>query len=302
MEELARAVVSLVTDAYPDSRTAGVLGTHREGNGIVIDREGRILTVGYLVLDAQRVRVLRFDGREFPATVLGYDVDSGLGLVQAQAPLGLEPLVLGDSSRLAVDDPVLLLNSGGLEAARAGTVVSRRTFAAYWEYMVEAAIFTVPPQRDFAGAALLDRDLRVVGVGSLLVQNAASEGLAMAGNLFVPIDRVKPVLRDLVEAGRPRAKARPWLGVNVAEQFGRVIVTRITPGGPARESGLQPGDIILEVDGHKVDGLESFYRQLWGLGPAGIVVKLKLLQRNDVVRIAVTTRDRYSQYRTPPRP
>jgi S1-C subfamily serine protease len=301
LEEMARAVVGVVADIDPTSRTAGVLGTHREGNGVVIDRDGRVLTIGYLILEASDVRVVRYDGQDFPARVLGYDADSGLGLVQVQGALELEPLALGESAGLSVQDPVLMLTRQGLEGAATATVVSRRTFAGYWEYLLENAIYTAPPQGDYAGAALLDRDLRLVGIGSLFVQNAAAESVALPGNLFVPIDRLKPVLRDLVETGRPRAHPRPWLGLNVAEQFGRVIVTRVTSHGPASEAGLQPGDLILEVSGHKVEGIADFYRQLWASGDAGVVVKLRLLQRNDLVRIAVSSRDRYGHYRTVPR-
>lgn len=301
LEDVAHSVLGLAAEIPPEARTAGALGTHREGNGVVIDGEGRVLTIGYLVLEAEQVRLTRYDGKEFAAHLLGYDADSGLAIVQAIGKLDVTPIPMGDASTLDVQDPVLVLTRSGLDAARSATVVSRRTFAGYWEYLLEGAIFTVPPERDYAGAALIDRDLRLVGIGSLYVENAAAEHLPLPGNLFVPADRVKTVFTDLVEAGRPRSRPRPWLGVNVAEQFGRVIVTRVTPHGPARESGLRPGDIILEVGGHKVEDVESFYRQLWSQGEAGVEVRLKLLQRSDIVRIAVTTRDRYGHYRSPRR-
>ena len=301
LEELARAVVGISAEIDPASRTAAALGTHREGNGVVIDREGHVLTIGYLILEANEVHVQRYDGKDFPARVLGYDADSGLGLLQVMGAMELVPMTLGESASLSVQDPVLMLTRQGLEGAATATVVSRRTFAGYWEYLLENAIYTAPPQGDYAGAALLDRDLRLVGIGSLFVQNAAAESVTLPGNLFVPIDRLKPVLKDLVETGRPRSHSRPWLGVNVAEQFGRVIVTRVTSHGPASEAGLQPGDIILEVAGKKVEGVENFYRQLWATGAAGVVVKLKLLQRSDVVQIAVPSRDRYGHYSMIPR-
>jgi serine protease Do len=302
LEELAEAVVGITAEIPADARTAGILGTHREGSGIVIDPDGRIVTIGYLVLEAGEVSVTRYDGRTVAARVLGYDEDSGLALVQSDKPLELRPLALGDSGRLAVSDPVLILTRGGIEDAHTAQVVSRRTFAAYWEYLLERAIFTAPPRRDYAGAALLDQQLRLVGVGSLLVQNAAGPDVELPGNLFVPINRLKPVLADLIATGRPGGKPRPWLGISVAEQFGRVLVTRVTQGGPASEAGLQPGDLILEVAGHKVQGLEDFYRQLWALGPAGVAVPLRLLQRAELVRIAVHSGDRYAHYHLTLRP
>jgi S1-C subfamily serine protease len=300
LDELARSVLAVSAEIYPEARTAGVLGVHREGSGVVIDREGRVLTIGYLILEAETVHLRRDDGRVIPARVLGYDADSGLGLVQALAPLELEPIALGDSKALGVEAPVLMLSRSGAEDAHAAIVVSRRTFTGFWEYLLEDAIFTSPPQRDYAGAALLDQDLRLVGIGSLFVENAAEEAVTLPGNVFVPINRLKPVLKDLVANGRPPTH-RPWLGVNVAEQFGRVIVMRVTPHGPAGDAGLEPGDIILELAGNKVDGVEHFYRQLWALGDAGIVVKLKLLQRSDIVRLSVSTRDRYAHYHMPAR-
>lgn len=301
LEQLTRAVVGLTAEVPPRSRTAGVLGTHREGNGVVIDDQGRVLTIGYLVLEASQVHVTRHDGKRFPAQVLGYDAASGLGLLQVVGSLELEPLPLGDSSTLGVRDPVLVLTRKGATAVHSATVASRRNFAGYWEYLLEDAIYTTPPWGDYAGAALLDRDLRLVGIGSLYVENAAGEDFRLPGNLFVPIARLAPVKRDLVEVGRPRTRARPWMGVNVAEQFGRVVITRVTAQGPAREAGLAPGDIILEVDGGKVRGLEDFYRKLWGLGDAGVVVRLRVLQRNDLVTLRVATRDRYGHYRMPQR-
>jgi serine protease Do len=301
LEQLTDAVLGVVAEIPPQAATAAYLGTHREGSGIVIDADGRVVTIGYLVLEAEQVHLIRADGRQLPARVLGYDADSGLGLLQASAPLDVQPMALGDSARLAVGDPVLILTRGGIADAHTASVSSRRDFAAYWEYLLERAIFTTPPRRDYAGAALLDTELRLVGIGSLLVENAATESGSLPGNVFVPIDRLKPVLHDLVEAGRPRTRPRPWLGVSVAEQFGRVIVTRVVPGGPAQGAGLHAGDIILEVAGHKVGGLEEFYRQVWALGSAGVSVRLKLLQRADLVRIDVPSGDRYAHYHLAPR-
>jgi S1-C subfamily serine protease len=301
LEELSHAVVALSAEIDPSSRTAAVLGTHREGNGAVIDRDGRVLTIGYLILEANEVHVTRYDGRDFPARVLGYDEASGLALLQTQVPLGVEPLALAESKGLAVQSPVLMLTGKGLQEAGAAQVVSRRTFAGYWEYLLEDAIFTAPAQGNYAGAALLDQELRLVGIGSLFVQNAAGEDVPLPGNMFVPVDQVRPVLRDLVETGRPRTRPRPWLGVNVAEQFGRVIVTRVTSRSPASTAGLKPGDIILQVAGHKIEGIESFYRQLWASGAAGVKVPLVLLQRSDVVHIAVPSQDRYGHYGMVPR-
>ncbi|HKJ00540.1 MAG TPA: S1C family serine protease [bacterium] len=301
LDELTQSVVGIAADIPTGARTAPILGTHREGSGVVIDTDGHVVTIGYLILEARSVHLTRYDGRRVPARVAGYDEASGLGLVQAIGPLGLKPLEMGTSSALDVTDPVLVLSRGGAADAHTAHVISRDDFPAYWEYLLERAIFTAPPHGDFAGAALLDQHLRLVGIGSLALETAAPGHPSLPANLFVPIDRLKPVLRDLVETGRPRRAPRPWLGVTLAEQFGRVIVTRVTEDGPAQAAGVQPGDLILEVAGKKVEGLEDFYHKLWALGAAGVVVRLKVLQRSDLMRIDVHSGNRYEHYRLTPR-
>lgn len=297
-EELAAAVVSLRAEIPPSARTAGFLGTRREGSGVLIGPDQLILTIGYLILEAERVHVADRNNRPVPAEVVGYDSETGFGLVRAKAPLGGTPLPLGDSSTLKEQDPVLVVSKGGTEGIRTAVVVSRRTFAGYWEYLLDRAIFTAPPHSEFAGAALIDGNFQLVGIGSLFVKDSPRPGLDVPGNLFIPINRLKPILSAMVRTGRPGSQPRPWLGLSLGEQFGRVMVTRVSRGGPAERSGLQPGDIILEVDGRKVDGMETLYRVLWGLGDAGVVAEFKMLQGHEITRVSVTTEDRSLHYRT----
>lgn len=299
LDELAQAVLGVSADVPASAHTASILGTHREGSGAVIDTRGRVLTIGYLVLEASRVQLTRQDGRTFPARVLGYDEDSGLALLQAEGDLDVRPLILGQSGPLRVADAVLVLTRDGEDEARSAQVASRRPFVAYWEYLLEHAIYTVPPVHDYAGAALLDRNLNLVGIGSLQVKHAASDGVPLVGNVFVPIDRIKPVLRDLERTGQPGTPPRPWLGVTLTEQFGRVLVMHVVHGGPAAAAGLRPGDIILQVAGRKVGGLAHFYRRLWGLGPAGVRVPLELLHGSDMVHVEVDSGNRYAHYHLP---
>jgi len=295
-EELAQAVVALSADIPPSARTAAFLGTQRQGSGVVIDDKGLVLTIGYLILEAERVEVTTHQGDTVRAHVVGYDSQSGLGLVRAETPLKVSPLTLGDSTGVGEQSPVLVVGRQSDPPVRAAVVISRRTFAGYWEYLLEEAIFTVPPQRDYAGAALVDENLRLIGIGSLFVQDAAAKGIAYPGNMFVPTDQLKPVLSDMLRLGRPDRPSRPWLGVNVAEQFGRVIITRVTKDGPAGQAGLEQGDIVLDVAGTKVDTLESFFRALWTQGGAGVTVHLTMVQGNNVKQVAVTTRDRNQHY------
>ncbi|MEE8435706.1 MAG: S1C family serine protease [bacterium] len=297
LEEISRSLVHLRAEIPASARTAKFLGQRREGNGVVIGDKGLILTIGYLILEANRIEVVTHQGKTFPARVVGYDPNSGFGLLSANVPLGVPALALGDSNRLAVKDPALVITAGKEDPIGAVQVVSVRTFAGYWEYLLEGAIFVSPPRRNYAGAALVDKTFHLVGIGSLFVQDSLRKGGKLPGNMFVPINRIKPVLSALIRTGGPGTPPKPWLGVNVAEQFGRLIVTRVSRDGPASASGLAAGDIILEIAGKKVDTLERFFRELWRQGKPGVSVRLKVLQGNTVKSVSVKSRDRSLHYR-----
>jgi serine protease DegQ len=276
-----------------DARTAATLGTEREGSGAVIDHSGLILTIGYLILEANEVSVAGIGPEPVAADIVAYDHESGFGLLRAQRPLDVAPLALGDSSALRPRQPLLVVSRIGELDAGGVYVADRRVFAGYWEYMLEDAIFTTPPRADFGGAALIDQDGRLVGIGSLIVNDAGQEQRPIPGNMFVPIDQLKPIMGDLLANGRRSGPPRPWLGLSLEEHRGRVFVTRVTPDGPAARAGIQADDLILGVGGAPVDSLIGFYRKLWGLGDAGVVVPLDLLQGIETREMSVRSGDRY---------
>ena len=279
--EIAAAVVRLAAEIPSEARTAEALGTRREGNGILIDGDGLVLTIGYLIVEARAVRVRTGDGRAIPARVIGYDHESGFGLVRAEDQLPGPPLVLGVSAGIGPREPVALISSGPEPGAITGAcVVSRRTFAGYWEYLLDEAIFTTPPHDNWAGAALVGRDGRLAGVGSLMVNNAAADDRALPGNMFVPIDALASVFDDLLSHGRSRRPQRPWLGMFVAENLGRLIVSHLAPEGPAGSAGVVVGDIILSVGGQPVVSLADFLRN-------GVPVPLMLLSGTTVRELPV---------------
>ncbi len=286
------AVVGVRAEIYDDARTAGVLGTAREGSGVVIGGDGLVLTIGYIILEAERAELVLPSGDIVPAEVVAYDYDSGFGLLKALAPLGIEPVGLGASGRLAEEDQVLVASFGGPAATSAAYVVSRRDFAGYWEYLLPGAIFTAPPHRAFGGAALFGGDGRLLGIGSLAVGDAV-EGAGLPGNMFVPIDALKPILGELLENGRRGGPARPWLGLYTEELRGRLFVNRVAPEGPAAAAGLEEQDIVLGVAGKPVASQADFYRKVWALGAAGVEVPLTVLRGNQVAEIAVASGDRY---------
>ena len=296
-DELNAAIVKLKAFVQGDSRTAATLGTEREGTGTLIGGDGLIVTIGYLILEADRVE-LTAGGKKVPAEIVGYDHETGFGLVRALTKIAAKPLKLGDSSQVKVKDRVLAINHNGAGNARPALVVSRREFAGYWEYLLANAIFTAPPLMDWSGAALVDQEGRLVGVGSLIVNDPMEGGDIGPGNMFVPIDFLKPVMADLLTQGKPATPPKPWIGVNSEEVRGRLFVTRVSPGTPAEKAGLRKDDIILGVAGKPVATLAEFYKALWASGPAGGDVKLNVLQGIAPAEITVKSIDRYKWLKT----
>ncbi len=286
-----RAAVQVATTVPSDTRTAAFLGSRRSGNGVVIDGAGLVLTIGYLILEADTVTVTDSAGRQIPAEVVAYDFDTGFGLVRALAPLDAEALRLGESGALPVGAPLVAMGheaAGGLVPVK---LVDKREFAGYWEYLLDEALFTAPRHPGFGGAALLDAEGKLVGIGSLQVRNA--NGGEQPGNMFVPIDLLKPVLADMIAFGKAEGPRRPWLGLTGFEMGPGVFVHRVTSGGPAFEAGIRPGDVVVGVQGNRIRGLADFLRQLWAVGSAGTDVTLHVFRGRDRRSVIVTTADRY---------
>ena len=298
--ELLESVVQVSATIRRDGRTADTLGTEREGSGVVIDDSGLILTIGYLILEALEVNVAGAGPAPVPADIVAYDHESGFGLLRAHQPLGVKPLELGDSDALLPRQPLLVVSRIGDFDAAGVYVIDRRVFAGYWEYLLEDAIFTAPPRPDFGGAALIDEAGRLVGIGSLVVNDAGQLGRPIPGNMFVPINQLKPILGELLANGRRSDPPRPWLGVTLEEHRGRVFITRVTPEGPAAEAGVGADDLILGVAGAPVEGLIDFYRKLWDLGDAGVEVPLNLLQGMSPETVMVRSGDRYRYLKLDP--
>jgi S1-C subfamily serine protease len=289
LSDVLGAMVMVRSEVADDARTAGSLGTRRVGSGVVIDAEGLVLTIGYLILEAERTELVIPSGEAVEATVVGYDHDTGFGLVRAVRPLAIKPMRMGNSSDLAAGNPVVAVSIGP-RPITPGIVVARRPYAGYWEYLLEDAILTTPPHPQFGGAALVGVDGRLLGIGSLYI-NVAEEGQEpLPGNMFIPIDRLKPILADLIESGRSAQPQHPWLGLSTAEAGGRVLVRRVSPGGPAEKVGLKAGDVIVGVGGKRVDGLADFLRKVWAQGDPGAAIPLDVLHL-DAVDLAIKRYD-----------
>jgi S1-C subfamily serine protease len=289
LDDIVNAVVRVKTAIHPEGRTVGNLGREREGSGIVIDGNGLILTIGYLMVEAYAAEITTSDGRSWPANVVGYDNETGFGLLQSVGPLKVKPLPLGKAVDVKDHDPVVVANFEG--PARA-MVVAKREFAGSWEYLLDEAIFTAPPVQNWSGAALVSREGKLVGIGSLVVGDATGKQDNVPGNMFVPIDRLPPILGDLMADGRVSAPAKPWLGLNTEEVRGRLFVARVTPDGPAAKAGIERGDIILAVNGEAPKSLADFYRKIWAVGSAGTTIPLDVLHRSDKKRVDVKSINR----------
>jgi S1-C subfamily serine protease len=299
IEETLGAVVRVKMRALADARSNVTLGQAREGSGIVIE-PGYVLTIGYLVIEPDWIEVTAGTDKTLPATLAGYDHASGFGLLKVQGDLGVKPLALGDSKALAVREPVIVIPAGGRETASAAYVMSRRQFTGSWEYLLESAIFTAPPNTTWAGAALVSRDLKLVGVGSLIVRDTVEPGTPLPGNMFVPTDLLKPILDELKAQGRTKETPRPWLGLNTEVVQGRLFVTRVSPESPAQKAGLKQGDVVIGVAGAAVKTHAELYRKLWSLGAAGVEVPIKILQDGDVRDVRVKSIDRTEYFKTKP--
>ncbi|MGD8962660.1 MAG: S1C family serine protease [Desulfobacterales bacterium] len=292
-DNILNAIVKIKANIPGDAATARILGTEREGNGVIIDKRGHILTIGYLILEAEIIEIVKANGDQVKADFVAYDYQTGFGIIRAAEPLSIAPLRLGQSLRLKTGDPVLIAGFGGTEAVLGSRVVSRKEFAGYWEYLLEDAIYTSPPYTNYGGAALIDSNGQLLGIGSIFTRINV-EGLGVIPcNMSVPIDLLKPILTDLINTGRSSAPPQPFLGVHADEAHGRVFIIRVTPQGPAAKAGIKAGDVVVAVNQEPVKGLPQFFRRVWASGPAGVKVTLSVLQETQVREISVPTADRY---------
>ena len=291
----ALSVVKVRSKAVSNARSLRTLGPQREGSGVVIDSEGLVLTIGYLIIEAEVVDLMTTDGRSYPATVVGYDNATGFGLLRALRPLPVPPVQIGQSATVSDRELVLIVGYDGVAPAY---VVSRRQFVGYWEYLLAEAIYTAPATVNWSGAALLNREGKLLGIGSLVVGDAMGAGSQVPGNLFVPIDLLKPLLGDLLAKGRSSARPRPWIGVNTQEVQGNVIVTRVSPESPAEAAAIRAGDVIVGVAGQSLTGQADFYNKLWSRGAAGVDIVLDVIRNGRLEKIVVRSIDREAYSRT----
>lgn len=293
---LSQSVVALRSVIPDDAFTAPALGTIREGSGVVIREDGLLLTIGYLITEAEEIWLTRHDGHVVPGHALAYDQETGFGLVMPMAPLELPPVKFGDADAASVGSPVTLID--GLGKSVRSNIVAKQEFAGYWEYLLDEAIFIAPAHPSWGGAALFDAEGKLLGIGSLHLQMMMNGDRANI-NMVVPINILLPILDDLLTRGKVNKQPRPWLGAFSAESDGKVMVMSVTDIGPAAQAGLREGDIISEIQGGEIDGLADFYRKVWKSGPAGSEIPVRVLRNGREAWLRIKTADRNSFLRKP---
>lgn len=298
LERALSSVVGVSATVPPDAFTAQTLGTERAGSGVQI-QDGIVVTIGYLVTEAQSVWLMTGDGRAVQGHVLGYDQATGFGLVQALGRLDLPTLALGDSKAAGLGERVVVAGSGGRARSVAARIVAKQEFAGYWEYVLDEAIFTAPAHPHWGGTAVIGPAGDLIGIGSLQLQHVGEGGRPGLLNMVVPIDLLKPILPDLLTLGRPNRPARPWLGLFATEADDKVMVVGLADGGPAERAGLKVGDAILAVRGSRLRNLAGFFRRVWALGHAGVEVPLTIERDGRSADIAVASGDRNGFLKAP---
>jgi S1-C subfamily serine protease len=298
LDEALAAIALLRSNVPADAYSAETLGTERQGNAVHIG-DGQVLTIGYLINEAETIWLSFSDGHVVQGTTLGYDSETGFGLVQALGEVRAPTLSFGDSAEARIGDPVVAAGAGGAKCSIAAEITGRQEFAGYWEYLVEDALFTAPSHPNWGGTGLIGRDGKLIGIGSLQLERARQGGEPEPINMFVPIDLLKPILKDLRAHGRPNRVGRPWVGVHTTEIDGNLVVIGLANRGPARRAGLQRGDLIAGIAGEPPQDLADFYRRLWSLGPAGVDVPLLVVRDGKRIDVRITSADRATQTKSP---
>jgi len=298
LDRALKSIVTVQSTIPEDAFTAQTLGEQRSGSGVVIRESGLVLTIGYLIMEAENVWLADAQGRVTPAHALAVDTESGFGLVQALDRLDSPALDLGRSSEAKLGDPVIVASSAGVKPVRA-MIVGKQEFAGYWEYLLDEAIFTSPAHPFWGGAGAIDQHGRLIGIGSLHVEQLTARGGPRDINMVVPIDLLPPILDDLLAYGRVNKPARPWLGVYSAENGDEIIVASVADNGPAAAAGLRRGDVLAGVGGSEIESLTDFYRKIWSRGPAGVEISIEIVRDGRAMGLRIRSADRSSFFKRP---
>ena len=298
LERALDAAVLVRAEVPADGFTAPTLGTERGGYGVVIREDGLVVTIGYLINEASQIWLTTNRGVVVEGYPLAYDQATGFGLIQPLGKISIPHLPRGLASDVKVGDSAFVIGHGGGAHSLRTRIIAKHEFAGYWEYVLDEALFTAPAHPQWGGAALLDAQGNLVGIGSLLVQQEVN-GETIHVNMFVPIDLLAPIFDSMLKTGRSPHPPRPWLGMSTQDPAGKLVVARLSPNGPASRAGIKVGDVVVSVGPSKVQSLTELFRAVWRLGSAGVDVPLTISRGGDVLHITVKSADRNDFLRKP---
>ncbi len=298
LDKVLSSVVSLTSQVPLDAHSAATLGPERQGNGVLI-RDDLVLTVGYLITEAETIWLIGNNGKATLAHAVGSDQATGFALVQALQPLDLPPIELGNSAALSVGERVIVAGHGGRNQAIKARVITKQEFAGYWEYVLDEAIFTAPAHPNWGGTAIIAGDGTLRGIGSLFVQEGPPGNAPVDGNMVIPIDLLKPILDDIMQYGSTKQPPRPWLGMSTMEADENLVVASLSKGGPAQMADIRIGDFVIEIAGEQVDSLAGMFRRIWSLGSAGVEVPLTIYRDGALIGVNVQSCNRADRLKSP---
>lgn len=296
------SVVQITSQAIEDAPSARTLGKLRQGSGVVINADGLILTIGYLILETEQIEIRTHQPKSYPAQVVAYDQATGLGLIKPLIPmLGIEPVKFAKANRQKPDELLLVVSAGDTTFTGPTKLKDIRAFTGYWEYHLDNAIFTSPPVANHSGAGLFNLQGELIGIGSLFMQDImpADNPNSLAGNMFVPVELLEPIFKDMLRHGMGPNSRRPWLGINAVERQGRIQITRVTPESPAQFAGIRPGQWLLGINGEPVENLSAFYKKLWAQPISAGSMMITIFDGRDIHQIPVKIVDRSATIKKP---
>lgn len=279
-----------VPQGHPSARN---LGAERTGSGTIVDPNGYIVTVHYITSGADSITVTLADGDQFPGKLAGQDFETGLALVKITAR-DLPFLRPAPPQEVSLGQPAFIASSSGETGRRVsgGYITSLDGYDGHWEFMLERAIRLTAFNPGFGGGTLADFKGRMLGVVSLNLNEIGKFSLA------IPIDYYVQIEQELKTYGQVRSRPkRPWLGLHTQGFGGHIVVTGVFPGGPAENSGLKEGDIIVGVDKKEVRSRAELYREMWKKKP-GESISFRIVREEESLNLEVISGDRWDFYRS----
>jgi len=302
IKQAQQALVLVTTRSIEGAPSERTLGRSRQGTGVVIGPDNLILTIGYLVLEAEHIEVRTFDQRQLPARLVGYDQATGFALIKPLIPSKPLPAVpLGSTQTLTRGEALLVAAGMDLRSLAAAELIDVRPFTGFWEYHLDRALYTSPPFAMHSGAGLFNKHGELMGIGSLVMNDVMppQHPESLPGNMFVPAELLGPILNELLTTGTSLNSQRPWLGLNAQERNGRIVVTRVSPNGPAFQAGLKPGHRLIALNGQAIESLAGFYKQVWALPLSSKQLQLTVLENSNPKVLDIAVQDRNASIAKP---